>query len=59
MTTHSRRALREELDALLDEANVTFEEFLDLGQSGDLEAVSPLLDFVYKALLPALITDAA
>lgn len=54
MTTYSESAVREALDSLLDEHDLTWDEFLALGEADELMDLSSDLDFAYRALVPSL-----
>lgn len=54
MTIYSEEEIRGAIDELLLLNDITWEEFLTLGQADELAEVDPDLDFAYRNLVPHL-----
>lgn len=59
VTSYREDQIRKELDELLESEDLSWDEFTALGEADELIDIDPLLDFVYRAVLPALTNDAA
>lgn len=54
MTTYSETQLRDALREALEDADLTWEKFLELGERDELGDISADLVFAYKNIVPHL-----
>ncbi len=51
MTTYSASTIKRDIEELLREASLTWEEFIERGEADELLDISDALDFAYRALV--------
>lgn len=54
MPTFTEAEVRADIERLVAEAGLSWQEFLDLGAENELCEISDDLDFAYRAILPSL-----
>lgn len=54
MTVYSEAEIRESIKALLDEHDLTWDDFIALGDDDELVDIDVDLDFAYRNLVPHL-----
>ena len=54
MPVYSETEVRDSINELLGEHNLTWEEFVALGETDELVEIDSDLDFAYRALVPSL-----